>query len=158
MVDNKYIYSEEIIEIIETRDPLVFREYVNNNYGNIVKIEFEDREKLIKSILIMSKQYSDFTFIGEDSYYQLNCYPRKYRSSGDIYLHAKYHDPEIKLKDVMRILFNISDLLFGQYCNEVDKRVFKIKTPEMLNLRDYYISGKEARDEYYLEFKDWENI
>jgi hypothetical protein len=144
-------------EKIETKCPLVFRQHVNDNYGNIVKIEFGDREELIKNILIMSRQYSDFTFLGGDSY-QLNCYHRKYRSSGDIYLHAKYYDPEIKLKDVMRILFNISDLLFGQYCDAVMKRVFKIKSPEILNVREYYISGKETRDEYYLEFKDWENI
>ena len=79
----------------------------------------------------------------------------RYRSSLDIWRHVKYYQPEITIFEVMRTLYKNREVLIGQYCNFVHRRVFMYK----INNNWYsMLSDKYEQDEYGLTFYKWRNI
>lgn len=81
-------------------------------------------------------------------------YPDCTRSSIDIWRHILSIKPEVTIFEVMETMYNMSDELVGQFCDSVDRRVFRLKK----RMRGWILADTLDYDEYGLEFPDWRNI
>lgn len=127
-------------------DPIDFKNYIEN----------KTLEELTLNCLDLTNRYSSINLKG-----RVETSPERRRSSLDIYRHVIYFNPEITVFDIMSILYKNKKLLFGNYCYQVHRRVFKL----MKNVHHYAywdepsrLSNLRKHDEYGLIFSDWKNI
>lgn len=78
--------------------------------------------------------------------------PNRWRSVFDLWRHIIYYNPEVTIFQVMRVLFTleVSNSIIGQFCTDVNRRVFHNKTRYA-----FMVVDKEHHDEFGLQFKDW---
>lgn len=76
--------------------------------------------------------------------------PDRFRSSLDIWRHAKHFNSKITIFDVMNSLYNLRENLRSRYCFTVKRRVFHLATKYIYSRNDY-----KAYDEYLLKFDHW---
>jgi hypothetical protein len=145
-----YIHSSNV----ESLAPLYFNEETDNyNEHEVVKIPSSWSKlslvDLIYEIFRWCENYnSTYTECTEDWETQADCF----RSSLDIWRHVIYVKPEVTIFQVMSILWDIQEDLSGQFCYEVERRVFKLDAWGEVD------TDEEEPDEYGLQFSDWKNI
>ena len=142
--------EESVLDYIKiyNKGILYFREVENE------LLHIKDVDDLVDNCMTLLREKGSYRILESGTKY-LETHPGKFRSSLDIWRHILAVRPEITIFEVMNSIYNIRDRLYGQYCSEVHRRVFKI------HLVGYYDHGLEStnyRDEYNLLFKDWENI
>lgn len=106
---------------------------------------------LVRKVLEFSSQWYSYNTREEE----IETRPHARRSALDIWRHCKYYSRDITIFDVMASLYNQRSILCGQFCNQVERRVFRIKelvkgSPE---LRDV-----TTQDEFGLVFEQWKEI
>lgn len=106
-------------------------------------------DELVLKVLDETDRHSSFY---QDQVQQ--CWPGHARSSGDIWRHCIFFRPSITLLDILTIIYKNQEQIVGHFCDDVKKRVFKLKK----NQPKWYLLSELKRDEYNLYFADWENI
>jgi len=100
---------------------------------------------------ILKLSYSSNTIYCHNSNTQ--CWRRRYRSQGDLFLIAKYYYPNITFQEVRSELFSLleNELISTLFCHDILKRVFYF--------RSYYYFGTFHGDEesYDIRRERWED-
>jgi len=130
------------------RGELHFDPYVN--YEDIINITHDTSlEELIKKVLKCTEKHSSINRKGN-----FETCARSWRSSLDIYRHCLYYNKNITIFQVMASIYRIRTELIGQFCNDIQRRVFC--------LRKYhpgcFLLNVSHPDEYGLIFSEWEDI
>jgi hypothetical protein len=165
---NKYILNEvvysgrEAVEMylnssaVRSKVPLVFRgegTFQNKYTRQVIDIsaELSTKESLDDKILFIlqtTRSYGSYKKDDTSGYYESSASRR--RSSLDLWRHLITYYPEYTIFDVMHSLYSLqlNRLVNNNYCHDVHRRVF---------LPGWY-GNYNAKDEYGLNFSDWENI
>lgn len=153
------MFRNMVIEYISDRTttPLKFVDYVYQYQSpqlsykdDNVLIPNEEKlslDELVLKVLFFTHFYGSFGDNFETT-------RDRYRSVLDIWRHVIYYRSDVSIFDVMHSLFNNRTLLIGQYCGNVERRVFKLKE----HVENGSLLGVHAHDEFGLQFRDWENI
>ncbi len=129
-----------------THDPLFFDGHYDLDVSNL------DLGEIIFEILKISRLYNSCRKI--DNQLIRETWANSYRSSIDIWRHIIAIRPEVTIFEVMRKLWEIKNRLYGQYCYDVHRRVFKNKYEDC----EYSVDSYYTDDEYCLLFNDWRRI
>jgi len=142
---NEYISNKSI-------DPLQFKHFSSNS--DLTKVVVKYHEELsLDELVLKCLELTNFNWsFSEDN--GIETCSRKWRSVLDIWRHVKYYRPEVTIFEVMNSLYRNKKELIGQYCDQVHRRVFKLKKFN----NNLTLNSQDNFDEFGLKFKDWESI
>jgi hypothetical protein len=152
---------QKVLDYLSTvsTSPLYFHNYKST------KEEFDPSkftvEDMIKKVLTLSEE---FLSMSKENGYE--CSAQRWRSSVDIWRHIIYYYPDVTIFEVMKGIYDIREECGGQYCYDVNRRVFKYKSGSERNKRNstYWDNNQpgsfsfHVSDEYNLYFADWKDI
>jgi hypothetical protein len=137
--------QQSVLDYVSGKDevPLYFKgESLNEKLS-----EISDLNSLVEGILETTINYSSYN--SRTNGHQ--CSSNRWRSVFDIWRHVKYFMPDVSILDVMSSLHEIQSKLVGHYCDDVYRRVFRLK-------RGSGVLSTVSDDEFGLYFKQWKNI
>jgi len=127
------------------------RSYLGNDFDLVFREVKNPPEKdldyLVRWVLKKSEDYSSYCG------FQFHCSSDRYRSASDIWRHVRGFLPSATLADVMASMYKQRELLGGQYCCDVERRVFKLRDGNSISLY-----GDDDKDEFGLYLEEWEEI
>jgi hypothetical protein len=148
------IYRSQVNSWLRSRDttPLHFNfpeHYLKFQLKEKNLIDNTNITNLVLSVLICTDSYWS---INKDNIFETD--EGRARSVLDIWRHVKHYRPKTSIFTVMHVLANNSGQLVGQYCFEVERRVFHhLEVRPNMTLED-----EDEDDEFDLLFYDWTDI
>lgn len=156
---------QKVLEYCSNYDiyPLYFHRYISpKDEFNPEKYTVDD---MVKRVLTLSEKYMSYN----SNSGEFETSSGRWRSSLDIWRHIIYYYPAIEIFDVMHSLYKIQEECGGQFCNDVERRTFRLKSADIFGSRywtndqnrhdyDEYENIIEMPDEYDLFWDEWKEI